>query len=88
TIDAGMRFRSPAGAVLEEGDEFVSDGARWSISYLEVISVTYLGPAPIDPAPIDPELADTGPADPRALIVLAGLLTLIGAAFTIRRRTA
>ncbi len=86
TIDADMRFRSPAGVILDEGDEFVSDGALWSISYIDVISVTYLGIEPA--APSAPELADTGASDVGAFGALALLFTVLGATLVMRRRMA
>jgi len=93
TIDLGFRLLSPAGETLEEGDEFVSGGGLWSISYEGVVTVSYLGAAPVEEEPEQPapteELPDTGaPLEPFAAAGGAVAVLLLGGALvaSVRRR--
>lgn len=95
TIASDFRFLSPAGATLEDGDEFVAAGQRWSIDYAEgVVIVEYLGVAPVDgpEPPVDEEeeetLPDTGVADATlgGAAAAVALLALGGGLLVLRRR--
>jgi len=87
SIDAAFRLLAPAGDTLDEGDEFVSGGGLWSISYADVVTVTYLGLPPVTPEE-DDELAETGVDDTLFAGLAAGavLLTVGGLALALRRR--
>ena len=91
TIDPAFRFRGPDGAVLEEGAEFVSGGGIWSISYIEVVEIEYLGLAPV--TPVTPTMPPTGqeidwivPVGIGAgVLVLGGLAVVVVRAVRSRR---
>lgn len=85
-IDPGARLSSPAGVVLQDGDEFVSNGHLFRILYTfgtgGTISVEYLGAAPVVGG-----LAETG-ADVGAAVAFGALLLAGGAVLMVRRRDA
>lgn len=84
-------FRSPAGAVLADGDEFASNGQRYRIGYAATaVTVTWLGAVPAAPAPtVDPALAETGLTIGTGVAGAAGVLALVvGIPLVLRRRHA
>jgi LPXTG-motif cell wall-anchored protein len=90
TVAVSGAFRSPAGAVLADGDEFVSGGQRYEIGYTATaVNVTWLGAVPVAPAPAaNPALADTGVAPGSGIAAAAGVLALVGGVLLVRRRRA
>ena len=91
TIDPAFRFRGPDGTVLDEGAEFVSGGGIWSISYIGVVEIEYLGLAPV--TPVAPTMPATGqeidwivPVGIGAgVLVLGGLAVVVVRAVRSRR---
>jgi hypothetical protein len=81
-------FRSPAGAVLADGDEFASNGQRYRIGYAATaVSVEWLGAVPVPPAPAaDPALAETGLTIGTGVAGAAALLALTVGILLVRRR--
>lgn len=92
TVAVSGAFRSPAGAVLADGDEFVSGGQRYEIAYTATaVNVTWLGAVPVAPAPVpaaDPTLAETGVTPGTGLAAAAAVLALVGGVLLVRRRRA
>lgn len=84
-------FRSPAGAVLADGDEFASDGQRYEIGYTATsVSVTWLGAVPVPPAPApapaDPTLAATGVSAGVGIATAAAAASVVLGVVLLRRR--
>jgi hypothetical protein len=81
-------FRSPAGAVLADGDEFASNGQRFRIGYsATAVSVVWLGAVPAAPAPApDPALAETGLSVGTAAAAIAALASMACGIVLVRRR--
>jgi uncharacterized protein (TIGR03382 family) len=92
TVAVSGDFRSPAGAVLADGDEFVSGGQRYEIGYTATaVNVTWLGVVPVTPVPTpapaaDPTLADTGVTPGTGIAAAAAVL--VGGVLLVRRRRA
>jgi LPXTG-motif cell wall-anchored protein len=92
TVAVSGAFRSPAGAVLADGDEFVSGGQRYEIGYTATaVNVTWLGAVPAAPAPApaaDPTLAETGVTVGTGIAAAGAVLALVGGVLLVRRRRA
>lgn len=97
--DVGVsgRFQSPAGAALDDGDEFAANGQIYSIAYSPLeVEVTWLRAAPVVVPPVTPvtpsapTLPATGPADagPAAGLALLAVFAGLGMVAVGRRRTA